>query len=58
MTFVKNRIGCPLKTQRDLHFYSNISLPEGLLMLIEWRKKHINQVVQRRTEAELHNNGE
>lgn len=36
---VQNRIGCPLKAERDLDFKFSYSLREGLLKLIDWRKK-------------------
>jgi len=38
--FVQNRIGCPLKAERDLDFRYSLSLREGLLKLIDWRDKH------------------
>lgn len=41
---VQNRIGCPLKAQRDLNFEYQISLEQGLKNLIEWREKgYVNE---------------
>lgn len=34
---VQNRIGCPLKAEKDLGFKYEISLEEGLKRLIQWR---------------------
>lgn len=40
MTFVKNRIGCPKKAEKEIGFKAKIGLKEGLEKLIEWRKHH------------------
>lgn len=37
---VQNRIGCPVKAERDLGFKYEIDLREGLQRLIDWRKEH------------------
>lgn len=37
---VQNRIGCPLKAEKDLGFKYEIELREGLQRLIDWRKEH------------------
>lgn len=37
---VQNRIGCPLKAERDLGFTYKDDLKSGLLNLIEWRSKN------------------
>lgn len=37
-SFVKNRIGCPKKANKELGFGANITLREGLQRLIQWRK--------------------
>lgn len=47
-TLVKNRIACPIKAQKDIGFYANISLDEGLQRLIEWRADHKSEVGARR----------
>ena len=43
-TFVKNRIGCPKKAEKDLNYKYKIDLKEGLQKLIDWRKDHISQI--------------
>ena len=50
MTFVKNRIGCPVKARGEIGFEAKIDLRQGLIDLIEWRKKHKSEVEQRRSE--------
>jgi len=37
---VQNRIGCPLKAEKDLNFKSQINLTDGLQRLIDWRIKN------------------
>jgi UDP-glucose 4-epimerase len=51
MTFVKNRIGCPIKAREEIDFEAKIELRQGLIDLIEWRKNHKSEVKQRRNEA-------
>lgn len=51
MTFVKNRIGCPAKAEKELGFKSTILLREGIHQLIEWRKTHKEEVARRRQDA-------
>jgi len=51
LTFVKNRIGCPKKAEEQIGFKATVSLEEGLRKLIEWRKKHIDQVEMRRKKV-------
>ena len=51
MTFVKNRIGCPIKAREEIDFEAKIELRQGLIALIEWRKNHKSEVEQRRNEA-------
>ncbi|MCP4922467.1 MAG: NAD-dependent epimerase/dehydratase family protein [bacterium] len=51
MTFVKNRIGCPKKAEKEIGFKSSVSLRKGLEDLIEWRNTHIEQVKIRRKKA-------
>ena len=50
-TFVKNRIGSPIKAEKDLGFRGKVSLREGLQRLIEWRNAHKEEVAQRRRAA-------
>jgi UDP-glucose 4-epimerase len=52
MTFVKNRIGCPVKAIEEIGFESKIELRQGLIDLIEWRKNHKFEVEQRRSKIE------
>ncbi len=51
LTFVKNRVGCPKKATEQIDFTSKVKLTDGLKMLIEWRKKHIEQVERSRKQA-------
>ena len=51
MTFVKNRIGCPVKAKKEIGFEAKIELRQGLLGLIEWRNSHKAEVKRRRREA-------
>lgn len=37
---VQNRIGCPVKAEKDLGFKYKHDLREGLQLLIDWRKEH------------------
>jgi UDP-glucose 4-epimerase len=50
-TFVKNRIGCPELAEKEISFKSKVSLEEGIRNLVEWRKNHMEQVIQRRLKA-------
>lgn len=43
-TFVKNRVGCPKKALDEIAFRASVSLEDGLMELIEWRKGHISNV--------------
>lgn len=38
-TFVKNRVGCPQKAQKELGFTASVGLKQGLERLVEWRNK-------------------
>jgi len=51
MTFVKNRIGSPVKAKSEIDFDANVQLREGLLKLIEWRNSHKEEVAKRRKAA-------
>ena len=48
LTFVKNRVGCPKKAETEIEFKATVSLDEGLVKLIKWRRSHIEQVELRR----------
>ncbi len=51
MTFVKNRIGSPVKATRDLGFGARTRLENGLRELIVWRDSHKESVSRRRKAA-------
>jgi len=53
MTFVKNRIGSPVKAEGELGFLARTALREGLAMLIEWRENHKAEVEERRRAVGL-----
>ena len=53
MTFVKNRVGCPIKAESEIGFKASMDLREGLERLIEWRSAHKDEVERRRREAGL-----
>ncbi len=40
LTFVKNRVGSPIKAENEIDFKSKIDLRAGLMNLIEWRKEN------------------
>lgn len=50
-TFVKNRIGCPLKAQEEIGFTAEMDLRDGMKRLIEWRENHKSEVEVRRQKA-------
>jgi UDP-glucose 4-epimerase len=52
-TFVKNRVGCPKKAEAEIGFKSQVGLKEGLERLIEWRKNHKGEVMNRRLQARI-----
>lgn len=51
MTFVKNRIGCPMKARDQIQFDAKVELEEGLRQLIEWRNSHKAEVIARQKEV-------
>ena len=51
-TLVRNRIGDPRRASAEIGFTAEIDLDEGLRRLIDWRKKHIDEVAQRRSKAQ------
>ncbi len=53
MTFVKNRIGCPVKAKEQIGFEGKIQLRKGLEDLIEWRNTHKAEVERRRQDVGL-----
>jgi len=50
-TFVKNRVGCPIKAKKEIGFEFGTELKEGLKNLIEWRKSHKEFVDRKRKTA-------
>ena len=52
-TFVKNRVGCPKKAETDIGFKAQVGLREGLKKLIDWRKNHKEEVMNRRLQARI-----
>jgi UDP-glucose 4-epimerase len=55
LTFVKNRIGSPVKAETEIGFQAKVGLREGLKQLIEWRSNHKAEVERRRREAGIAN---
>lgn len=53
MTFVKNRVGCPKKAEREIGFKAKVDLRDGLQRLIEWRNSHKEEVFARRRAADV-----
>jgi UDP-glucose 4-epimerase len=51
LTFVKNRIGCPIKAREEIGFSAEVELESGLRELIEWRSRHKEEVETRRAHA-------
>lgn len=52
-TFVTNRIGDPVKAEKELGFMYTVDLKEGLNELIRWRNDHKELVEKRRIKAGL-----
>ncbi len=50
-TLVRNRIGSPVRAEREIGFKAQVGLEEGLRDLIAWRKSHIEEVEARRRRA-------
>jgi UDP-glucose 4-epimerase len=51
LTFVKNRIGSPVRAQKEIGFTAKVPLEQGLQGLITWRREHIEQVEARRRKS-------
>ncbi|GJL61920.1 MAG: NAD dependent epimerase/dehydratase [Nitrospirales bacterium] len=47
-TLVRNRIGSPTRAKAEIGFSSEVGLEQGLRGLIDWRKKHMEEVTRRR----------
>lgn len=52
-TLVRNRIGSPVRAEKEIGFKAGIGLDEGLRRLIDWRRDHIDQVDARRARAQV-----
>jgi UDP-glucose 4-epimerase len=52
-TLVRNRIGSPVRAEKEIGFRAKIDLDQGLEALIGWRRDHIEQVNQRRAKAQV-----
>jgi UDP-glucose 4-epimerase len=55
LTFVKNRIGSPVKAEAEIGFQAKVGLRDGLKQLIEWRNSHKAEVESRRREVGIVN---
>lgn len=51
-TLVRNRIGSPVRAEKEIGFEAGLPLEQGLQELIVWRKAHMEQVEARRRKAE------
>jgi UDP-glucose 4-epimerase len=49
-TFVKNRIGCPIKAAKEIDFKSSVDLKDGLKRLIDWRNNHKTELLKRQSK--------
>ena len=52
-TLVKNRVGDPVKAEKEINFTAQIDLRDGLQRLIDWRATHKAEVERRRQEIGL-----
>lgn len=50
-TLVRNRIGSPVRAEKEIGFEAGLPLEQGLQDLIAWRKSHIEEVDRRRRAA-------
>jgi len=50
-TLVRNRIGSPLRAEKEIGFEAGLPLEQGLQELIAWRRSHITEVERRRKAA-------
>ncbi len=48
LTFVKNRVGSPVRASAEIGFTATVGLREGLASLVEWRDAHKSEVAARR----------
>jgi UDP-glucose 4-epimerase len=52
-TFVRNRIGSPVRAREEIGFDAKVDLQEGLKRVIDWRRAHKSEVAARRRAAGL-----
>ena len=50
-TLVRNRIGSPVRAEKEIGFEASLPLEQGLQELIKWRRAHIDEVASRRSAA-------
>jgi UDP-glucose 4-epimerase len=50
-SFVKNRVGSPVRASEEIGFDAATGLAEGLRSLVEWRRAHMEEVASRRLKA-------
>jgi len=50
-TLVRNRIGSPVRAEKEIGFEAGLPLEQGLQELIAWRRSHIGEVAARRAAA-------
>ncbi len=55
LTFVKNRVGSPVRASEEIGFRATIGLAEGLRSVVEWRDAHKEEVASRRLKAATSN---
>jgi UDP-glucose 4-epimerase len=51
LTFVKNRIGSPVRATEEIGYTASVPLDEGLRSLIQWRSAHQRELEARRSAA-------
>lgn len=51
LTFVKNRVGSPVKATAELGFQAGVGLAEGLRSVVQWRSAHKEEVEARRRKV-------
>lgn len=54
-TLVRNRIGSPVRAEKEIGFEAGLPLEQGLQELIAWRRVHNDQVASRRAAAGVRN---
>jgi UDP-glucose 4-epimerase len=52
-SFVKNRVGCPLKAKVELGFEYAIDIPEGISLLQDWRTKNKLEILNIKEKCDV-----